>query len=103
MTGVICIYFLRTIKVVNSTLALAATSSSVDLICSISSLTPFFNLFPLLILSSHPLFKKTRLSTDPDGDRPGPDSYTLMEDGHVSINDNYTEEQPTRTRAHTTI
>ena len=62
-----------------------------------------FYLFPLQSLSCYPLCKNTRLSTDPEEDSPGPDSYTLMEDGHESINDNYTEEQPTRTRAHTTI
>ncbi len=66
-------------------------------------LNAFFYLIPLLILSSYPLYKKTRLSTDPEEGSPGSDSYTLMEDGHESIDDNYTEEQPMRTRAHTTI
>ena len=59
----------------------------------------FFNLSPLLIISSYPLFKKTRLSTDPEAGSPGRDSYTRIEDhGHVSIN----EEQPLITRAHDT-
>ena len=66
-------------------------------------LNAIFYLSPLQILSFFPLYKKTRLSTDPEEDSPGPDSYTLMEDGHESINDNYTEEPPMRTRAHTTI
>ena len=57
-----------------------------------------FNLVPLLVISSHPLFKKTRLSTDPEAGSPGRDLYTRIEDGHVSIN----EEQPMITRAHTT-
>ena len=46
-----------------------------------------FNLFPLLIISSHPLFKKTRLSTDPEAGSPGRGLYTRIEDGHVSINE----------------
>ena len=66
-------------------------------------LNAFFYLLPILMLSSHPLYKNTRLSTDPEENSPGPDSYTLMEDGHESINDNYTEEQSTKMRAHTTI
>ena len=67
-----------------------------------SQLSPLFkavfNLFPLLIISSHPLFKKTRLSTDPEAGSPGRGLYTCIEDGHVSIN----EGQPMITRAHTT-
>ncbi len=58
-------------------------------------LSTFFYLLPLLILSSYPLHKNTMLSTDPEEDSPGPDSYTLMEDAHDI------EEQPMRTRAHT--
>ena len=62
-----------------------------------------FYIVPLQVISIYPLCKKTRLSTDPEEDSPGPDSYTLMEDGHESTNDNYTEEPLMRTRAHTTI
>ncbi len=58
-------------------------------------------LVPLQLISTYPLWN-TRLFTDPEPDSPGPDSYTLM-DGHVPINDNYTEEQPMRKRAHTTL
>ncbi len=57
-----------------------------------------FYLSPVWGLPSYPL-----MCTDPEEDSPGPDSYTLMEDGHESINNNDTEEQPMRTRAHTTI
>ena len=44
--------------------------SQLSLLCQ-----TFFNLFPLLIISSHPLFTKTRLSTDPEAGSPGLDSY----------------------------
>ena len=67
-----------------------------------SYINALFYLTPLQIVSTYPLWN-TRLFTDPEVDSPAPDAYTLMEDGHVPINDNYTEEQPMRKRAHTTL
>ncbi len=57
-------------------------------------LNAVFYLTPLQTLSLHPLRKKTRLSTDPEEDSPGPDSYTII------LHD---EEQPLRRRAHTIL
>ncbi len=89
---------------VSSVIKLLVISAPINLYKSIINyMNAVLYLVPLLILSCYPLCKKTRLSTDLEEDSPGPDSYTLMEDGHESINDNYTEEQPKRTRAHTTI
>ncbi len=95
LTVMILILVLSIIKVVCNS-ALVFTSM-------INIINTILYIYPLLILSCHPICKKTRLSTDPGEDSPGLDSYTLMESGHESINDNYMEEQPTRTRAHTTI
>ncbi len=69
----------------------------------LSYINAVFYLVPLQVISTYPLCTKTRLFTDPEADSPGPDAYTLMEDGQVPINDNYTKEQPMRKRAHTIL
>ena len=83
-------------SIVHSARTLPLTVLILILVLSVIKVASIINLFntalyiyPLLILSCHPICKKTRLTTDPEEDSPGPDSYTLMEDGHVSINDNY--------------
>ncbi len=67
-----------------------------------SYINALFYLVPLQLISTYPLWN-ARLFTDPKADSPAPDAYTLMEDGHVPINDNYTKEQPMRKRAHTIL
>ncbi len=87
MTFELILLILSMIKFFNATINRRVTAIP-------NYLNAVFYLTPLLTLSLHPLRKKTRLSTDPEEDSPGPDSYTII------LHD---EEQPLRTRAHTIL
>ncbi len=99
LIGVVPLIVTTSLLVLGAIRFLNSSNSSIVLPSYINAV---IYLVPLQVISIFPLWNN-RLFTDPEADSPAPDAYTLMEDGQVPINDNYTKEQPMRKRAHTIL